>query len=113
MKKVTMFVTKTWPYCKVGREFLLKNKIAFEEKDINVDAAAMQVLQRRNVTGVPAFLIGEEMVVGIDQAKILQLVDSRLIECENCQAKLRVPTDKGTVKVTCPKCQHEFSWSAK
>lgn len=91
----------------------MKNKIAFEEKDINVDAAAMQELQRRNVTGVPAFLIGEEMVVGIDKARILRLVDARLVECEKCHTKLRVPTDKGTVKVTCPKCQHVFNWIPK
>lgn len=62
----------------------------------------------RNIRGVPAFQIGDEIVVGFDQAKILELVDHRLFECEECHTKLRVPINKGTVKVTCPKCQHAF-----
>ncbi|KAF1085328.1 hypothetical protein SPSYN_01464 [Sporotomaculum syntrophicum] len=57
---------------------------------------------------VPSFKIGEDMVVGFDRAKILELVDHRLIECEECGAKLRVPIDKGNLKVTCPKCKHVF-----
>ncbi len=57
---------------------------------------------------VPAFKIGDDMVVGFDQAKILKLVDHRIIECEECHANLRVPIDKGTIKATCPKCKHAF-----
>lgn len=64
---------------------------------------------RRNISGVPSFLIGDKIVVGFDQAKILELVDHRLIECEECHTKLRVPINKGTIKVTCPKCKHAFN----
>ncbi len=57
---------------------------------------------------VPSFKIGKDIVIGFDQAKILELVDHRLIECEECRAKMRVPIDKGKLKVTCPKCKHVF-----
>jgi Zn finger protein HypA/HybF involved in hydrogenase expression len=62
----------------------------------------------KGIMAVPSFKIGDEMVVGLDQKKILELVDHRLFECEECHTKLRVPIDKGTIKVTCPKCQHDF-----
>jgi glutaredoxin 3 len=58
--------------------------------------------------GVPAFLIGDDVVSGLDTGKILALVDHRLIPCENCKTKMRIPTDKGSIKVTCPKCGHSF-----
>lgn len=63
---------------------------------------------KRKVTGVPAFLIGEDMVVGLDQTKLLELIDHRLIECEECHKKLRVPDKKGKIKVTCPNCSHSM-----
>jgi len=66
-------------------------------------------LQRRNISGVPAFLIGEDVVVGLDKEKILKLVDHRVIQCEKCSKKMRVPTKKGTIKVTCSKCAHVFN----
>ncbi|MPN03677.1 hypothetical protein SDC9_150909 [bioreactor metagenome] len=64
---------------------------------------------RRNISGVPTFLIGDDVVVGLDKAKILKLVDHRVVECEQCHSKMRVPIDKGTIKVTCPKCSHTFN----
>jgi len=81
------------------------------EKDINLDAEARQELTRRNIRGVPSFLIGEEVVVGLDKAKILALVDHRVIACEQCHTKLRVPINKGSLKVTCPKCKNVFDWT--
>ena len=79
------------------------------EKDINRDDQARAELIRRNVSGVPSFLIGDELVVGFDQARILQLVDHRVIECEKCKTKMRVPINKGTPQVTCPKCSYCFN----
>jgi glutaredoxin 3 len=70
-------------------------------------------LARRNIRGVPAFFIGEDVVVGFDKAKILALVDHRVMECEQCHAKLRVPIDKGSLKVTCPQCKHVFDWTPR
>ncbi|MDD4169336.1 MAG: glutaredoxin domain-containing protein [Desulfotomaculaceae bacterium] len=108
MKDVIMFTTKTCSHCKTAKKFLSQNKIHFIEKDINVDEQARSELISRNVRGVPAFLIGDDLVVGFDPAKIQQLVDHRLVECEECHTKLRVPINKGSLKVTCPKCKHAF-----
>lgn len=58
----------------MAKEFLAQNKIQYVEKDINVDAEARNELIRRNISGVPTFLIGDEVVVGLDTARIMALV---------------------------------------
>lgn len=92
----------------MAKKFLSQHKIHFTEKDINVDTQARSEYVRRNINGVPAFLIGDEILVGLDKAKILELVDHRLIECKACHTKMRVPHNKGTIKATCPKCGYTF-----
>lgn len=63
---------------------------------------------KMGATGVPTFLIGDDVIVGLDRNRVLGLVDHQLISCEKCGTKLRVPKDKGTLKVTCSKCQNKF-----
>lgn len=65
-------------------------------------------LQRRNISGVPTFIIGDDVIVGLDKEKILKLVDHRVIECQKCSRKMRVPIKKGHIQVTCPKCNYVF-----
>lgn len=59
--------------------------------------------------GVPAFLIGDDLVVGLDRQKVLGLVDHRVVHCDQCSQKLRVPVGKGRIRVTCPQCSNKFS----
>lgn len=109
MKNVIMFTNQTWPYCTQAKEFLSQNKIHFEEKNISLDTQARLELQRRNISGVPTFIIGDDVVVGLDKEKILKLVDHRVIECQKCSKKMRVPIKRGNIQVTCPKCNYVFN----
>lgn len=93
----------------MAKEFLSQKKIHFVEKDINVDEQARAELIRRKINSVPTFMIGEDIVIGLDKAKILQLVDHRVVECEKCHGKMRVPIDKGEISVSCPNCDHKFN----
>ena len=111
MKDVILYTTKTCGYCKMAKEFLSQNKIHYIEKDINIDKNAQNELAKRNIRGVPTFQIGEEFIVGFDKAKVLSLVDHKLISCANCNKKLRVPNKNGTVKVTCPHCSNTFKYT--
>ena len=63
---------------------------------------------RRGIRGVPAFLIGDEVVVGFDPDRIEQLIDFVIVDCPDCDASLRLPKGKGKLAVTCPKCKTEF-----
>jgi len=97
----------------MAKEFLARNKISFIEKDISVDDEAQAELTKRNIKGVPTFLIGDDVVIGFDKQRILALVDHRVIECEKCQTRMRVPIDKGNLKVICPKCKNQFDYNYK
>lgn len=44
------------------------------EKDVSKDMEARNELIKRRVMGVPAILIGDEMVVGFDRARIDSLI---------------------------------------
>lgn len=58
--------------------------------------------------GVPAFKIGDEVVVGMDTQKIEALIDFTIEKCPSCGLKMRVPKAKGKLKITCQHCQHTF-----
>lgn len=57
---------------------------------------------------MPAFKIGDEVVVGLDPQRIEDLIDFKIEKCPNCGVKLRVPKAKGKLKITCKNCQHTF-----
>lgn len=109
MKDVTVLTSQTCGYCKMAKEFLIQNKIHFVEKDVNLDPQARHEMTSRNITGVPAFIIGKDVVVGFDKARILQLVDHRLVQCQNCNTKVRVPINEGRINARCPKCKSALS----
>jgi 2-hydroxychromene-2-carboxylate isomerase len=54
--------------------YLRDKGIDYEEKDVNVDAAARDEFLKRGLRGVPSFLIGDEVVVGLDKGKIEELL---------------------------------------
>lgn len=58
--------------------------------------------------GVPAFIVGEESFVGLDVDKLESLLDYRVQHCPTCGQMLRVPKNKGTIVVTCSKCETKF-----
>ena len=78
------------------------------ERNTSLDAEARNELIKRNVNGVPAFLINGELVVGLDTQKIESLLQNVHTRCGNCNANLRLPKGKGKLKVTCPKCKTSF-----
>jgi len=76
MQEIIMYTTKTWPHCTTAKKFLAQKSISFIEKDVNADKEAAAELMSKGVMAVPSFKIGEEMVVGLDQQKILQLLQT-------------------------------------
>src|SRR5262249_35852954 len=37
---------------------------------------------------------------------------SEILPCPACRQQLRVPTNEGTLQLTCPKCRHYRGWTA-
>lgn len=88
--------------------YLRKKGYSFIEKDINEDSIARNDFIRRGLQGVPAFLIGNDIVVGLDTNKIESLMDYVVVNCPNCNTRLRIPKGKGKINVTCKKCETKF-----
>lgn len=65
-------------------------------------------MREHQLMGVPAFLIGEDSFAGLDIDKLEKLLDYRVEGCPNCGQMLRLPKDKGTILVTCSKCETQF-----
>jgi ABC-type molybdenum transport system ATPase subunit/photorepair protein PhrA len=65
-------------------------------------------MREHNLMGVPAFIIGDESFAGLDVDRLERLIDYRVEKCSNCGQLLRVPKDKGTILVTCSKCDNKF-----
>jgi glutaredoxin 3 len=54
--------------------YLREKGYEYEERNISTDTEARQELIKRKVRGVPAFLIGDEIVLGLDTEKIEELM---------------------------------------
>jgi len=76
VKQVTVYTTPTCSWCGTLKSYLSKNKIRYSEIDVSKDdSAAQEMVRKSGQQGVPQTLIGGEMVVGFDKAKINRLLE--------------------------------------
>jgi glutaredoxin len=111
MKDVVLYTTNTCPYCHMAKDFLKENNIYYIEKNLDTNPGAHQEFAQYNLRGVPAFVIGDTVIPGLDTERVMAAVDHRLVECDQCHAKLRVPVNKGKLNITCPECGNKFEFN--
>ena len=76
VKQVTVYSTPACSWCGTLKSYLNKNKIRYQEIDVSRDeSAAQEMVRKSGQQGVPQTLIGGEMVVGFDKAKINRLLE--------------------------------------
>ncbi|MCH7758813.1 glutaredoxin family protein [Patescibacteria group bacterium] len=69
--KINVYSTPTCPYCVQLKEFLKEHDIEFNDIDVSTDqAAAAKMVEKTGQMGVPVTEIGDEFIVGFDEAKI-------------------------------------------
>ena len=107
MKKIVMYSSPSCPHCHTARDFLHKEGIPFIDKNVQ-NPKHQKEFQALGIEGVPAFLIGEEVMVGFNSSQLLSKLDFLLPQCPSCGRKMMVPKGKGKIKVTCPKCKTKF-----
>ena len=80
---VTIYSTPTCPYCKLAKEFFKEHKVEFEEVDVAADQDEARVMvEKSGQMGVPVVIVPadmssskkEELVVGFDREKIIELL---------------------------------------
>jgi len=73
-----------------------------------VDPVAQKEMSQYKMNGVPSFVYGEEVIVGFNAQKLLALIDFKVFTCKKCDAKMRVPKDKGTIILKCSGCDTKY-----
>ncbi len=75
MAQVIVYSTPTCTYCKAAKEFFMHHNIAFQEYDVSVDRAKLQdMIDRSGQRGVPVIFVDDEMVIGFDKERLMELL---------------------------------------
>lgn len=64
-------------FCGKVKEFLSQNKIEFIDRNIEVDEAALQELEKLGYMTTPVTFVDGEVIVGFDRAKLEGLVQRK------------------------------------
>jgi glutaredoxin len=74
-KNVIIYTRDGWTSCKHEKEFLSHRGIAFTDRNIAEDPAALAELERMGYRATPVTVIDGEVVVGFDRGKIERLLE--------------------------------------
>lgn len=74
-KQVTIYSTPTCHFCHAAKDFMNEHKVEFTEVDVSTDAEQrQQMIEMTGQMGVPVIRIGDDVVVGFDEAKVKELL---------------------------------------
>ncbi|TES88105.1 MAG: NrdH-redoxin [Dehalococcoidia bacterium] len=74
-KKVTIYSTPTCPYCKRAKDYLTQKGIAFTDYNVAEDREkTKEMIEKSKQMGVPVIVVGDDIVVGFNQAKLDSLL---------------------------------------
>ena len=74
-KKVVIYSTPTWPYCKRAKEYLSRRGVSYIEHNVALDRdKAKEMIQKSGQMGVPVITINGEVVVGFNQTLLDKLL---------------------------------------
>lgn len=72
---VTVYTTKSCPYCDMTKRFLKQRGIPFRERDVSRDPAAIQEMIRLSgQRGVPVTVVNGEVIRGFNRGKFEQVL---------------------------------------
>jgi glutaredoxin 3 len=72
---VKVFSTPVCPYCHTLKEFLKSKGIVFDDIDVSADEKMRDdMIQKSGQMGVPVVYIDDQVVIGFDREKILNLL---------------------------------------
>ena len=75
MKSVTIYSTPSCHFCHMAKDFFKEKNVAYIEFDVasNLEKRK-EMLERSGQMGVPVIFIGEEMIIGFEKPKIVELL---------------------------------------
>lgn len=74
-KEVVVYSTPSCPWCKKAKEYLTQKGVPFREYNVADDRdKAKEMIEKSGQMGVPVVTIGNDVVIGFNQAKIDSLL---------------------------------------
>jgi len=74
-KAVIIYSTPVCHFCHLAKDYFAENKIAFTEYDVASDMEKRtEMVDLTGQMGVPVIRIGEDVVIGFDEAKVKELL---------------------------------------
>ena len=75
MPDITLYTTRSCPYCKMTRQFLQEHNIEYTDIDVTDDAAAQEeMIDKAHQRAVPVVDIDGQIVVGFDEERLSELL---------------------------------------
>ncbi|NLN16277.1 MAG: glutaredoxin family protein [Firmicutes bacterium] len=75
-KKVTVYSTRTCPWCDRAKNYLRSKNVDFEELDVANDPEALgEMIRLSNQMGVPVITVDDEVIVGFDRQRLDALLN--------------------------------------
>jgi len=76
MKKVTIYSTPSCHFCHMAKDFFKEKNVEFVDFDVSTDLIKRkEMIDKSGQMGVPVILIEDQIVVGFNQPKIMELLD--------------------------------------
>lgn len=73
--KVVIYSTPVCHFCHAAKDFFTANNVSFVDYDVALDATKRQeMIDMTGQMGVPVIKIGDDVVIGFDEAKIKELL---------------------------------------
>jgi glutaredoxin-like YruB-family protein len=73
--RVVLFTQPDCPPCHVVKRFLEERGVAFEERDITLEPAAVRDLtEKYNSHSTPTLIIGEEVMIGFNPERLDEIL---------------------------------------
>lgn len=74
-KQVTIYTTPTCHFCHAAKDFFDAQKVAYTSVDVAADSEKRkEMIDMTGQMGVPVIRIGDDVVVGFDEAKLRELL---------------------------------------
>lgn len=74
-QQVTIYSTPVCHFCQAAKEFFKEHNVNYEDINVAEDAEARQtMIEMTGQMGVPVIKIGDDVVVGFDEAKVKELL---------------------------------------
>lgn len=75
MNKVTIYSTPSCHFCHMAKDFFKEKNVAYDDFDVAADMAKRkEMIDKSGQMGVPVIMIGDQLIVGFNKPKIVELL---------------------------------------